>query len=70
MFENVSYTHPLIMLTYLVVTVGALITLWRSPLNLGQKVAWAVVIIILPLVGPVAWWIALATHYRKAHISA
>ena len=70
MFENVSYAHPIILITYLAITLAALITVARSTLDFGNKLVWAVVIVVLPLVGPAAWWVALALHNRKAHASA
>lgn len=50
----------LVLLCYLGLVVGALISLGRSGRQLGPiaTLVWAVLIVLLPLLGPAAWFLA------------
>lgn len=50
----------LVLLCYLGLVVGALISLGRSARRLGPAISlvWALVILLLPLLGPATWFLA------------
>ncbi|WP_280763329.1 PLD nuclease N-terminal domain-containing protein [Prescottella agglutinans] len=56
----------LIMLTYVVLTVAALISIFRIRHDrAGSKFLWSALVIVLPLIGPAAWFLLGAPPLRR-----
>lgn len=51
-------------LVVLVLDVAAIIHVWRSRIETGRKIIWSLVIVLLPVVGLVMWFVAGASHAR------
>lgn len=51
----------------LVLDVLAIVQVWRSRIEIGRKVIWSLVIVLLPVVGLVMWFIA-ASHSGKVRL--
>lgn len=65
MFVNVSYTHPVILVTYLAITIAALVSIWRhGRADTGQKATWTVVVVVFPFIGALVWAAFLAISSR------
>ncbi|MBX2914965.1 MAG: PLDc_N domain-containing protein [Cyclobacteriaceae bacterium] len=41
----------------IIVDVLAIIDVWRKESNLEKRLLWTVVILLLPLAGPIAWYL-------------
>jgi len=44
-------------LIVLIIDVVAILDVWNRESSMEKKILWIVVIILLPLVGPVAWYV-------------
>lgn len=51
-------------LVVLVLDVAAIIHVWRSRIETGRKIIWSLVIVLLPVVGLVMWFVAGASHAK------
>lgn len=61
MVVNVSYTHLVIVVSYVAAMIAALISIWRSSeTGTGVKAYWTGIVVLLPYVGPLMWAINLA----------
>ncbi|ADG73224.1 hypothetical protein Cfla_0305 [Cellulomonas flavigena DSM 20109] len=70
MFVNVSYTHPVILVTYLALTIWALVSIWRhGRADTGQKVIWTIVVVAAPYIGALVWAVLLAVGSRRRSTS-
>lgn len=47
-------------LIVLVADVVAIVQVWRSRIEVGRKIIWSLVIILLPVVGLIMWFLAAA----------
>lgn len=67
-FVNVSYTHLVVVVTYLALTVWALASIWRHDgAGTGQKVVWTVAVLVVPYVGALAWAAVVAvSSWRRS----
>ncbi len=50
--------------TVLVLDVVAVFHVWRSRIEIGRKIIWSLVIVLLPVVGLVMWFVAGASHAK------
>lgn len=41
----------------IIVDILAIIDVWRKESNLEKKLLWTVVILLLPMAGPIAWYL-------------
>lgn len=57
----------LLALIVLVADVLAIFQVWRSRIEVGRKVIWSLVIVLLPVVGLVMWLVA-AGHLAKVRL--
>ncbi|WP_041756586.1 PLDc N-terminal domain-containing protein [Stutzerimonas stutzeri] len=51
----------------LVLDILALVQVWRSSIEVGRKVIWSLVIVLLPVVGLIMWAVA-AGPFGKARL--
>ncbi|MBA1278364.1 MULTISPECIES: PLDc N-terminal domain-containing protein [Pseudomonadaceae] len=54
----------------LIVLIGdalAIVQVWRSRIEVGRKIIWSLVIVLLPVVGLVMWFVA-AGHFAKVRL--
>ena len=51
----------------LVLDVVAIVHVWRSRIETGRKIIWSLVIVLLPMVGLVMWFVAART-FAKARL--
>jgi len=51
----------------LVLNVLAIAQVWRTRIEVGRKIIWSLVIVLLPVVGLVMWFIA-AGHHGKVRL--
>lgn len=61
-----SLSGPLAILV-LVLDVLAIVQVWRSTIEVGRKVIWSLVIVLLPVVGLIMWAVA-AGPFGKARL--
>lgn len=54
----------LLAVVVLVGDVLAIVQVWRSRIEVGRKIIWSLVILLLPVVGLVMWFVA-AGHFAK-----
>jgi hypothetical protein len=54
-------------LIVLVADVFAIIQVWRTRIEVGRKIIWSLVIVLLPVVGLIMWFVA-AGHLAKARL--
>jgi len=45
----------------------AIFQVWRSRIEVGRKIIWSLVILLLPVVGLVMWFVA-AGHFAKVRL--
>lgn len=57
----------LLALIVLVGDVLAIVQVWRSRIEVGRKVIWSLVIVLLPVVGLIMWFVA-AGHFAKVRL--
>jgi hypothetical protein len=48
----------------LVLDALAIVHVWRSRIEIGRKIIWSLVIVLLPVVGLVMWFVAAGTFAR------
>lgn len=66
MFVNVSYTHLVVLVTYLALTIAALVSIWRRDRDgTGKKLIWTVAVVAFPYIGALAWAVLLAASSRR-----
>lgn len=51
----------------LVLDLVAIVHVWRSHIETGRKIIWSLVIVLLPVVGLVMWFVAART-FAKARL--
>lgn len=51
-------------LVVLVADVLAIVQVWRSCIEAGRKIIWSLVIVLLPVVGLVMWFMAAGRHAK------
>lgn len=51
-------------LAVLALDVVAIAHVWRTRIEVGRKIIWSLVILLLPVVGLVMWFVAAVTHAR------
>lgn len=54
-------------LVVLAADVLAIVQVWRSRIEVGRKIIWSLVIVLLPVVGLIMWCLA-ATHVAKVRL--
>jgi hypothetical protein len=57
----------LLALIVLVADVVAIVQVWRTRIEVGRKIIWSLVIVLLPVVGLIMWFIA-AGHFAKVRL--
>lgn len=57
----------LLAVVVLVGDVLAIVQVWRSRIEVGRKIIWSLVILLLPVVGLVMWFVA-AGHFAKVRL--
>jgi hypothetical protein len=57
----------LLALIVLVADVVAIVQVWRTRIEVGRKIIWSLVIVLLPVVGLIMWFIA-AGHFGKVRL--
>ena len=57
----------LLALIVLVADVVAIVQIWRSRIEVGRKVIWSLVVVLLPVVGLIMWFVA-AGHFAKVRL--
>ncbi|NKQ10791.1 PLDc N-terminal domain-containing protein [Pseudomonas sp. SST3] len=57
----------LLALIVLVSDVVAIVQVWRTRIEVGRKIIWSLVIVLLPVVGLIMWFIA-AGHFAKVRL--
>ncbi|WP_019339317.1 PLDc N-terminal domain-containing protein [Stutzerimonas stutzeri] len=57
----------LLALTVLVGDVVAIVQIWRSRIEVGRKIIWSLVVVLLPVVGLIMWFVA-AGHLAKVRL--
>ena len=45
----------------------AIFQVWRSRIEIGRKIIWSLVIVLLPVVGLIMWFVA-AGHFAKVRL--
>ena len=48
----------------LVADILAIVQVWRSRIEAGRKVIWSLVIVLLPVVGLIMWFMAAGRHAK------
>jgi len=48
----------------LVLDVLAIVQVWRTRIELGRKIIWSLVIVLLPVVGLVMWFVASGSRAK------
>lgn len=68
MFVNVSYTHVVVLVSYLTLTIAAVVSIWRYPgADAVQRVLWTAVVVVAPFIGALLWLaFALVASRRRA----
>lgn len=51
-------------LVVLVADVLAIVQVWQSRIEAGRKIIWSLVIVLLPVVGLVMWFMAAGRHAK------
>ncbi|MBD7919824.1 PLDc N-terminal domain-containing protein [Cellulomonas sp. Sa3CUA2] len=70
MFVNVSYTHVVIVVAYLALTIAALVSIWRRDgADVAQKVFSTVAVIAVPFIGALLWLAFVAVRSRRGSTS-
>ena len=62
--ENLS---TLLVILVLILDVLAIVQVWRTRIETGRKIIWSLVILLLPVVGLVMWFVA-ASHAGKVRL--
>jgi len=57
----------LLALIVLVANLVAIVQIWRSRIEVGRKIIWSLVVVLLPVVGLVMWFVA-AGHFAKVRL--
>ncbi|MBC8648421.1 hypothetical protein GYM54_01535 [Pseudomonas sp. MTM4] len=57
----------LLAVVVLVGDVLAIVQVWRSRIEVGRKIIWSLVIVLLPVVGLIMWFVA-AGHFAKVRL--
>lgn len=52
-----SFTHVLLVLAGLVLTIAAIVDVARRDIDSGTKTGWILADILLPFAGPLAWFV-------------
>jgi len=69
-FANVSYTHLVVVVAYLALTIAALVSIWRyAGADVGQKVLSTVAVIAFPVIGALLWLAFVAASSRRGSTS-
>lgn len=51
-------------LVVLIADILAIVQVWRSRIEAGRKIIWSLVIVLLPVVGLVMWFMAAGRHAK------
>nr|WP_254621328.1 PLDc N-terminal domain-containing protein [Stutzerimonas stutzeri] len=54
-------------LVVLVADVIAIVQVWRTRIEVGRKIIWSLVVLLLPVVGLIMWFVA-AGHLGKVRL--
>lgn len=57
----------LLAVVVLIGDVLAIFQVWRSRIEVGRKIIWSLVIVLLPVVGLIMWFVA-AGHFAKVRL--
>jgi|TARA_Y100001968_G_C19170126_1_gene625205 uncharacterized membrane protein len=57
----------LLALIVLVANLVAIVQIWRSRIEVGRKIIWSLVVVMLPVVGLIMWFVA-AGHFAKVRL--
>ena len=57
----------LLALIVLVANLVAIVQIWRSRIEVGRKIIWSLVVVLLPVVGLNMWFVA-AGHFAKVRL--
>ncbi|WP_217473706.1 PLDc N-terminal domain-containing protein [Stutzerimonas stutzeri] len=57
----------LLALVVLVADVIAIVQVWRTRIEVGRKIIWSLVVLLLPVVGLIMWFVA-AGHLGKVRL--
>jgi hypothetical protein len=57
----------LLAVVVLVVDLLVIVQVWRSRIEIGRKIIWSLVIVLLPVVGLIMWLVA-AGHFAKVRL--
>lgn len=57
----------LLALVVLVADAIAIVQVWRTRIEVGRKIIWSLVVLLLPVVGLIMWFVA-AGHLGKARL--
>ncbi|MCQ4310800.1 PLDc N-terminal domain-containing protein [Stutzerimonas sp. VN223-3] len=57
----------LLAVVVLVADLLAIVQVWRSRIEIGRKIIWSLVIVLLPVVGLIMWLVA-AGHFAKVRL--
>jgi len=59
--------NTLLALIVLVANLVAIVQIWRSRIEVGRKIIWSLVVVLLPVVGLIMWFVA-AGHFAKVRL--
>jgi uncharacterized membrane protein len=59
--------RTLLALIVLVANLVAIVQIWRSRIEVGRKIIWSLVVVMLPVVGLIMWFVA-AGHFAKVRL--
>jgi uncharacterized membrane protein len=59
--------RTLLALIVLVANLVAIVQIWRSRIEVGRKIIWSLVVVLLPVVGLIMWFVA-AGHFAKVRL--
>nr|WP_272885906.1 PLDc N-terminal domain-containing protein [Stutzerimonas stutzeri] len=54
-------------LIVLAADIVAIVQIWRSRIEVGRKTIWSLVVVLLPVVGLIMWFVA-AGHFAKVRL--
>ena len=57
----------LLALIVLVADIVAIVQIWRSRIEVGRKTIWSLVVVLLPVVGLIMWFVT-AGHFAKVRL--
>lgn len=62
--EPMDSLSAILAVAVLVLDLVAIVHVWRTRIETGRKIIWSLVILLLPVVGLVMWFVAGASHAR------